>query len=226
MPRIEQNKSSRGSQKWLQILVNHQPELLTSQLRPQLRLGAREYIHWLSPLENDQYAEYQDDEFIKKLDVNLGKRPLQSFWPKGGPVWDGLGVTDRGELLLVEAKAHIGELISSPSKASPPSMKKIYRSLEETKQFLASSSQIDWTSSFYQYTNRLAHLYLLRQLNELPAYLIFLYFINATDVKGPNTREEWKGAIILLHSFLRVVKHKLSKYIIDVFIDVSKLKGP
>jgi hypothetical protein len=68
-------------------------------------------------------------------------------------------------------------------------------------------------------------LYLLRELNGLPAHLVFLYFVNATDVAGPTTREEWEGAIKLLHNFLGVTRHKLSAHVIDAFIDVGKLES-
>ena len=59
----------------------------------------------------------------------------------------------------------------------------------------------------------------------LPAYLVFLYFVNAADVAGPKSREEWEGAIKLLHNFLGLNRHKLSPYVVDVFIDVGELES-
>ncbi len=224
MPRIEQKEAQKGSQKWLQILINQYPELLAQPLQNELNLPDNEHIHWLSPVKEDQYAEYQDETFLEKLGVTLSKRTLDSFWPKRGPVWDALGRSGSGKLLLVEAKAHIGELVSSPSGASQPSLAKIRKSLDETKQFLSSNSQADWSTIFYQYTNRLAHLYLLHQLNELPVYLVFLYFINDEDVNGPDSKEEWKGAIELIRHFLGIKQHELSQYVVDIFIDVERLK--
>jgi hypothetical protein len=54
---------------------------------------------------------------------------------------------------------------------------------------------------------------------------VFLYFVNAADVAGPTTREEWEGAIKLLHNFLGVNQHKLLAYVIDAFIDVGELES-
>ena len=91
---------------------------------------------------------------------------------------------------------------------------------------MGSSSKADWSTSFYQYTNRLAHLYLLRVLNDLPAYLAFVHFINASDVDGPKTRLEWDGAIGLLEEFIGVRRdRKLRPYVIHAFVDVRELQA-
>jgi len=177
-------------------------------------------------LKDDDYAEYSDRQFIARLGVTLGKVSLESFWPKRGPVWDGLAKTNSGRLILVEAKAHIAELVSTPARAREPSLSKIRRSLDATRQFLRSGSKADWTTSFYQYTNRLAHLYLLRELNGLQAYLLFLCFVNDKDIGGPTTKLEWEAAIKLLELSLGVRSRKLSRYVRHVFIDVKKLKSP
>lgn len=224
MPRIEQQPAKKGSQKWLQKLVNYRPELLSRELAPVIGLAPGNQIFWRSPLENDSYSEYSDSAFLERLDIKLPKKSLEMFWPKRGPVWDGLGHTSGGDLILLEAKAHIGEMVSPPTAAGETSLPKIRKSLDDTKIFLGSNSLHDWASTFYQYTNRLAHLYLLRELNGLPANLVFLYFVNAADVAGPKTREEWEGAIKLLHNFLGINRHKLSPYVIDVYIDVGKLE--
>jgi len=77
---------------------------------------------------------------------------------------------------------------------------------------------------FYQYANRIAHLYLLRVLNGIPAYLVFVYFLNDEIMGGPKTEEEWIGALKLLHAYLGIGRNKLGKFVIDVFIDVRDLK--
>jgi hypothetical protein len=225
MPRIEQQPAKKGSQKWLQKLVNIQPDMLAHELAPALHFAPKDQIFWLSPLENDAYSEYSDDAFLERLNIKLPKKSLEMFWPKRGPVWDGLGYTTRGDLILLEAKAHIAEMVSPPTAAGETSLPKICKSLDDTKNFLGSKSLHGWTSTFYQYTNRLAHLYLLRELNGLPAHLVFLYFVNAADVAGPKTREEWEGAIKLLHNFLGINRHKLSPYVVDVYIDIGELES-
>jgi hypothetical protein len=42
-------------------------------------------------------------------------------------------------------------------------------------------------------------------------------------MSGPTTVEEWRAAVDLLHAYLELGKHKLQKYIVDVFIDVSQI---
>jgi len=224
MARREQDRASHGSQKWLQILVNERPEVIDRILANLLGLAQGERVHWLSPLKDDDYAEYRDQEFITRLGVTLERVPLASFWPRLGPAWDALAKTDRGDLILVEAKAHISELVSDPTGASGSSLAKIRESLDATKRFLGSRSDADWAVCFYQYANRLAHLYLLREINSLPAYLLFLYFINDEEMGGPSTQLEWEGAIHLLESFLRIRRpHRLAQYVLHAFIDVEEL---
>jgi hypothetical protein len=50
MPRIPQGIAVKGSQKWIQKLVNEKPDLLNSLIKNQLDLPSDEEIHWLSPL--------------------------------------------------------------------------------------------------------------------------------------------------------------------------------
>lgn len=223
MPRIQQGSGVKGSQKWIQELINEKPNLLNSQIRTQINLSDTDKITWLSPLAGDEYAEYQDQAFHDLLDITLTKVPLSDFWPLKGPVWDGLGKSKTGKVFLVEAKSHISEVLSPKTGAGVTSLRKIKESLNETKSFLNSNSEHDWTSTFYQYTNRLAHLYLLRALNKLPVYLIFVYFVNDKEMNGPQSIDEWNGALSLLKSYLGISSHKLSKYITDIFIDVEML---
>ncbi len=223
MPRISQVPSIKGSQKWIQKLVNEKPDLLNSLIRTQLDLPETDTITWVSPIAEDGYAEYQDQAFFDLLDIKLSKISLSDFWPSRGPVWDGLGKSETGKVFLVEAKSHISEVLSPGTGAGVKSLRKIKKSLDETKSFLNSNSEHDWTSTFYQYTNRLAHLYLLRTLNVIPTYLVFVYFVNDKEMNGPQSIDEWNGALSLLKSYLGISRHKLSKYITDIFIDVEML---
>lgn len=223
MTKQNRGPAKRGSQKWIQLLVNEKPHLLESVIARELNLSEDDRIDWLSPLKSEGYTEYFDQASLRKLGVKLNKKPLTSFWPKNGPHWDALGKTAASQkVLLVEAKSHIRELISS-ARASSASLQKIRESLDETKRFLSSSSVADWTVGFYQYVNRLAHLYLLRQ-NDLQAYLVFVYFLNDVEMSGPTTVEEWQAALDLLHACLGLGRHKLQKYTVDVFIDVAHMK--
>jgi len=224
MPRINQVPAVKGSQKWIQKLVNENPDLLTSLIRTELDLPSDEEIHWLSPIAEDGYAEYQDQAFIDLLNIKLPNVSLSDFWPSRGPVWDGLGRSKTGKVFLIEAKSHISEVLSPKTGAGEKSLRKIKKSLDDTKTFLHSNSEHDWSLTFYQYTNRLAHLYLLRALNEVPAYLVFVYFVNDNDMNGPKSIDEWNGVLSLVTAYLvGIGRHRLKQYIADIFIDICEI---
>jgi len=223
MSRFPQKAGLKGSQKWIQKLVNGEPELLNAEIIKHLALSDEESISWVSPRAEDDFAEYRDEAFLNLLGLKLPKVPLSDFWPPGGPQWDALGKSESGKVFLVEAKSHIPEMLSPGSGAGEKSFQRIKKSLDRTKVFLNSKSDHDWSATFYQYTNRLAHLYLLRELNDLPAHLIFVYFLNDQEMKGPKSVDEWIGAISLLKSYLGVGRHRLDKYVAEIFIDVKGL---
>ena len=223
MTRDIQKSSTKGSKKWIRYLINEKPNLLIFHLKQRLRIPEDDIITWFSPLAEDNYAEYQDQQFLDLLGLKLEKKQLKDFWPRGGPQWDALGKSNLGNFFLVEAKSHIPEMISSLRARNKNSIKKIFESLEETKHFLNAKINVDWTIGFYQYANRLAHLYLLRELNGLSAFLVFVYFVNDDEMGGPSTVDEWKGSINLLHSYLGISRHNLQKFVTRIFIDVKEL---
>ena len=91
---------------------------------------------WLSPLLTDEWAEYRDEAFLERIGHPELAAALNGFWPTRGPQWDGLAKT--GDIvLLVEAKAHVGELASSGAAESPASRDLIAKSLDTTKKALA-----------------------------------------------------------------------------------------
>ena len=211
MPRFPQKKATRGSQRWIQYFVNERPDILNKKIG----LGR---INWLSPIKSDQYAEYRDKAFLDLLGIRLKKSPLSDFWPKGGPQWDALGMSESCEAILVEAKAHIPEIISS-SQASPKSLKLIRASLAETSSSFHAKPGSDWSLCFYQYTNRLAHAYLLKELNGIPTRLVFIYFVGDTDMNGPETERAWQAEIEVLYEALGI-RGRIPSYVSDVFIDI------
>ena len=223
MSRIQQLEKAKGSQHWLQTAVNSNPNFLANKLRGPLGLKGDDSIIWHSPLANDNYAEYSDGQFLKVLGLEdkLRNRSLESFWPHGGPVWDGLATTDRGDVILVEAKAHLREMSSPGSKAGEPALAHIRRSLDETRDFLGVTTGSDWSGTYYQYTNRLAHLYLLRVLNDIPAWLVFVYILNDTAMNGPKSILTWKNKIAAMHHQLGLGKHPLERFVIEVMVEAG-----
>ena len=216
MSRFPQKTATRGSQKWLQRLVNQAPHVLDRAVAHELSLSGTDRIAWLSPRADDAHAE-------------LERTSLASFWPTRGPQWDALGRTSRGEPLLIEAKAHIPELLSPACQATGKSLSTIRASIDRVKRAIGSRAAADWCGTYYQYTNRLAHLHLLRNVNQVPAFLVSVYFLNDTDMSGPRTAEEWAGALTLVHTQLGIDDRRLTKAfgssVVDVFIDVKDIEA-
>ncbi len=223
MSRIPQVSNGKGSLKDIQKLINDNVLLLDTLIKQQFKELRAKNIEWKSPIKSDDYAEYRDTDFIKKLWIKI-KIPLSSFWPTRGPQWDGLGRTSENEIFLIEAKANIPEVVSPATQASKNSLSLIEKSLADTKKYLGITNNVSWSGKFYQYSNRIAHLYFLRVLNKIPAYLINIYFINDKSVSGPKCREEWIGAVQVVKAYLGLSNNKLSKYTADIFIDVNDMK--
>jgi hypothetical protein len=151
------------------VAINERTDALNSRIADLFKWNPLDRISWLSPIAPDEYAEYFDEEFLTRLDINNLKVPLSAFWPRSGPRWDGLAKTDSGKLIFVEAKAHIGEVISYGSGAGAESLTKISAALASAKKAFDATDDAPWGTPFYQYANRLAHLYFLRELNGLDA---------------------------------------------------------
>jgi len=215
--------AAAGSQRWLQVAINRKPQLLLGALRRSGALARGTSITWSSPLEEEGFREYRDGSALAKVGAKL-KIPLQSCWPERGPRWDAIGITSQGSPLFVEAKAHIAEAATSGTRASLESRRLIDSSLIKARRFYAPRATADWGNLFYQYANRLAHHYFLKRLNDIASILIFLYFLNADDMLGPVSEDEWHGAIRLIHAALGLPNDLRSHCVFDVFLDTRLLQ--
>jgi len=194
MPKRQRPAETTRSEHWLRNAVRDRTWELDASVARAFGWSADERIEWLSPIEDDGFAEYYDQAFLDRLGLTTLRVPLREFWPPGGPRWDGLARTNSGKIILVEAKAHIEEMVDFESKASSESLELIRRSLDQVKSACGAAAAAPWYSPFYQYANRLAHLYYLADLNQVDAYLLFVCFANAPDVPAPVTVEQWEGA--------------------------------
>jgi hypothetical protein len=176
VPQLKENP--KGSQKWVQEIINPRPGFLNRLIQQQIASISNRKIHWSWPLEKDKFAEYRDAAFLNNLDLQEFTEELEKFWLKMGPQWDALGKTADGEtFILVEAKANVSEIKSTCKANNKESLRKISSALAETQKWLnCRGPRIDWKCGFYQYANRLAHLYFLEKMQK-EAYLVFLYFI-------------------------------------------------
>jgi hypothetical protein len=226
MARVPQQSDGKGSLKHIQDLINKNEDIINSRIKSQFKELKTNKITWVSPIEADNYAEYSDEDFLRKVGLIPIEFLLGSFWPKRGPQWDALATTENGAIILVEAKAHVSELKSDGTKATGNSLNLIHNSLNETKRFLDINNVIDWSEKYYQYANRLAHLYFFKEkLHYSKVFLINIYFLEDMSVKRPVTKQQWRKALKALKKSLGLCsQHILSEYMADIFIDVKELK--
>ncbi|WP_143104126.1 hypothetical protein [Poseidonocella sedimentorum] len=212
--RVKQPKGAKGSLKWLQRAVERRPDLLQPDDIPQ--------IEWRSPLKSDDYAEYRDRDFLNLVGCAQHADALSDFWPRGGPQWDALGVSETGPV-LVEAKAHIPEFFSSRTAATEPSKHRIESSLRKVAIDLGATRPDLWSEIYFQYCNRLAFLWWLREQG-VKATLFYVCFLNDPDLNGPTKPETWDAAFASANYALGLSKrHKLSGSIKYLYPDVTQL---
>ncbi len=221
MSRVVQPEGARGSLKWIQRTVNDRPDVFDRALLPLLK-GARS-LSWVSPLRADDYAEYRDAAFLERLQLDHLSAALGQFWPRRGPQWDALGISDSGDILLVEAKAHIAEMCSPATQASGVSRRLIDTALFETALAFGAVPRAAWADVFYQLANRLAHLHFLRSRG-VPAWLVLVHFVGDSDMNGPRTPAEWDAAYqVAFHVMDIKAGAPLMKYVLHVHPDVTSL---
>lgn len=136
-----------------------------------------------------------------------------------------------GEWLLVEAKAHLGELETHCGASKPDSLEMIHCAMDSTAkavthQGVATSA---WLNRFYQYSNRLATLnFLCRTCTPAqPARLIFIYFYGESHeampgCKCPQYAAEWQTHLDTMHSELDInLQSPLMQRVHHVYLPIN-----
>lgn len=153
MGNTSNEKEVKGSQYWMQQVVNCQPNKI--KLDQAIGLGD---ITWLSPLKQDECKEYKlrQDKMLEQLDIPIS---FYKFWPYNQPCWDAIGVA--GEtIILVEAKAHIYEFGKKTRATDVESKQLIYKTMTEVFEQHYSGGTVDaWLDGYYQMGNRLTFLH-------------------------------------------------------------------
>jgi len=191
-------------------------------------------IEWLdfpfAPKNPWPDAEWKGLDFLKSPNL---KAAWQEFWPQTGNAqnWDAVGWIGAGpdrELVLVEAKAHLGE-ISSNCGAKEPSRSIIKTAFERTQKALSITTSSDWVAKYYQYANRIACVHFLHA-NGVAAHMLFVYFVgdeSGSTRKCPQTKNEWEQSLSEQDAYLGLVGgHLLSAYIHKLFLHVSSEEAP
>jgi hypothetical protein len=220
MPRRDRPAETQRSERCLRVVVNDYSQLLNARITKALGWSQSESISWLSPLREDGYAEYYDQDFLNRLGLTKLPKPLTTFWPRSGPRWDALAKTANGRVVLVEAKAYVEESVDFASRASSPeSLVQINRALAEAKEGFGARYEAPWASPFYQTANRLAHLYFLHRENGVDAVSLLCQCVRCARA---CTVENWEGAIRLTNKCLGLPAHLLEQHVGHLIWDCNE----
>ena len=179
-------------------------------------------------------AEWKGLEFLVGERWNHLQKEWAKFWVVGSGIhnWDAVGwlhsAKGKEELLLVEAKANVGEIVSD-CKAKEGSLARIKKSLGSVQASLGGVSLNDWTKRYYQFANRLAAIHFLHEQG-VSAHLVLVYFVG--DLKGagresPQTVGDWDAALQAQSEWIGLpAKHSLSDRIHKVFLKVDNELPP
>jgi len=192
-----------GSQRQIQFFVNEKPELLNLAISD--AFGKTFPLRWVSPLKNEKFKEYRDSQFLEALGLRRFKGNLSGFWPARGPRWDALACVEDGTdgVLLLEAKSYVSEILGPGCIATADtSIQRIENSIAKTKSWLQVDSSANWTGPLYQSANRIAHLYFVREVLGVEAWLVNVYFID--DPHSPTSRADWDVGITSLKADLGI----------------------
>ena len=74
----------------------------------------------------------------------------------------------------MEAKSYPQEMYGQGCKATGESRELIERSTKAAKDWFHADSSGDWLGPYYQFANRLSHIYFLREIAGIDAWLVNL----------------------------------------------------
>lgn len=208
----------KGSQQRCLLITSMGKEKLQEIL---LKIIGEETVEKLG-IKFPEKFEYYPKGFINPTEIQLDKRAigvggstdycarLNKWWLKKNaktPTWDlvcNAKIGGRPGLILVEAKAHRGELFSSAdklkAKEGSKNRKSIIKALDEVYGQYGYKLQY---KEFYQMSNRIAWSIKLASIG-IPVVLIYLGFINTEEMKTSITSkdtlitssEQWRDMVI------------------------------
>lgn len=209
-------------------------ELLNAIIKNQT--GLKGEFQWKFPDPETLSTEYRGVDFLiddfKKEEFDEIKRKWDKFWVKGrNPQnWDGVIKIGEGEkYILVEAKAHLGEIKSSctAEEQGKGGKKQIQEALSKTKKHFGVKTENDWQVDYYQLANRLAFIYFLKDEFDIEADLLYFYFLNGYETTEDNRNyksvplaNKWDKAIHKEYEYLGLYGTRALERVHKVFINV------
>lgn len=159
----------------------------------------------------------------------------KKYWSTTGtqPNWDGVilhKIENQIELVIVEAKAHLGEI---KSKTKSDSNEKINQAFRATQNNLDISNN-NWFGPHYQLANRLSLINFLKnnsEVGKINASLLYIYFLNGyvkrqlrgreivtIEDKSVKKQEVWEK--VIEEEFLDLgLNEKAKQHISNVYVD-------
>jgi hypothetical protein len=208
---------------------------------PSLADAAASAPEWVSPLAEEGYEEYWNERFLERLDLlDDHLESFREFWPfkpwlngkvnpRGTPHWDAIArvpltAGDRGAV-MVEAKAHRGELVKPKdrSKADAKSLEKIRTSFAEVRGFYEVAAHAPpWETRYYQFCNRLAHLWWMNERAEVPTWLVWVLIVDDPVWRDRMTAPQWHRAVAAIKSEVGLsAGHRLADKISVVYLPAA-----
>jgi hypothetical protein len=175
--------------------------------------------------------EWRGVEFIVDEDPGVGS-VYDEFWPRIGnrPGWDAVGVRRGGagaEWLLVEAKAHIGELrhsCAARTTAEGGQRESIEARLMQVRDAVGASGARSWLAPYFRFANRIATLWFLYEQG-IDARLVYVCLVGEerrADVA--RSTDEWQRALAEMDGWLgRPFAHPLEERIHAVVLPLADL---
>lgn len=155
-----------------------------------------EDINWFDfKFNGPEDKELLNFDFLDNL-----KDEWRNYWTCGpvGLNWDAVGISKDGTLILVEAKAHVGELKSSSGgkKESKEKNNKIISNY--LKKYGINRTADDWNKDFYQLANRLIAIDFLHERG-VKAKLVYVLFENGYKFNSSSNKSasysDWINAM-------------------------------
>ena len=207
-------KDSSGSRPRCVLLTDGSREAVAERLTRIIdRVDARVHAgdHW-QPQGKKDTREVQLDKVLtgqREFVDYVRRQHLKDWWLAARkntartPIWDIVSdcvVSGRKGLLLVEAKAHAGELQKGDRcYAKGDNRRRIEWAMEEANAGLSKATGGVWrlsTSHHYQVSNRFAWAWKLAFIG-VPIVLVYLGFLNARDMPDPlfRAQSDWRQMV-------------------------------
>jgi len=171
-------------------------------------------INWLDfTFNGPEDKEILNFEFIPGIN-----KEWTTYWAcgKGGINWDAVGISKDGTIILVEAKAHLGELKGAGADWKDPDTiannTKVITTVQ--KEYEINGSVSNWTGAGYQLANRIIALdFLLKK--GYKAKLVYLLFENGYEFNTEDykslSHDEWIDEMNKLFKLTRIKGTKLEE---------------